>query len=105
MVILLAVVVFLLFGGVSLYAMNLAYRALNELANGLWRGTLLFCRLAHWTGCALLRLSRITWATFERIQIATAQRLYAHWYGFSWRWQRRYIARALRARRAQRRTA
>jgi hypothetical protein len=105
MIILLAVVVFLLFGGVSLYAMNLAYRALNELANGLWRGTLLFCRLTAFLAYSNWVCARCAWVAFERMQIATAQRLYAHWYGFSWRWQRRYIARALRARRAQRRTA
>jgi hypothetical protein len=102
MVILLAVLVFLVFGGVALFAMNLAYRALNELLNGLVGGVRLFARLAWWIGGASTHLARITWRAFIRLQVATAQRLYAWWFGYYWRWQRRYIARALWARRRMR---
>ena len=94
--------VFLVFGVFGLMACNLAYRALNELANGLVGGVRTFARGAWWTACTTWRASRILWALFVRLQITTAQRLYAWWYGYYWRWQRRYIARGLRARRAAR---
>ena len=78
------------------------YLALNELLNGLVGGVRLFARLAWWISGASAHLARLTWRAFIRLQVATAQRLYAWWFGYYWRWQRRYIARALWARRRMR---
>jgi hypothetical protein len=92
MVILLAVLVFLVLSVIL-------WRAVEGLLNGVVGGVIMFARGTRWTAGTLWHLSRILWASFVRLQIATAQRLYAWWFSFYWRWQRRYIARALWARR------
>lgn len=80
----------------------IAWRAVEGLLNGLVGGVMLFCRLAGFLIYSNCWCAARAWRWFKRLQIATAQRLYAWWFGYYWRWQRRYIARALRARRAAR---
>ena len=96
---LLAMLVFLVFGIFALMLIRALYRGLEGLLNGLVGGVRLFTRLTWWVSGTSAHLARLTWRAFERLQIATAQRLYAWWFGYYWRWQRRYIARALWARR------
>lgn len=102
MVILLGALVFLVTGGIALFAVNLAYRALNELLNGLVGGVRMVAAAAWWAIGASAHLAHLAWHAFIRLQVETAQRLYAWWFGYYWRWQRRYIARALWARRRMR---
>lgn len=89
-------------GTFLLVALNLLYRAAEAIFQGVCGGVVLFCRLLALLIYSNVFCARWLWARFEALQIATAQRLYAWWFGYYWRWQRRYIARELRARRRTR---
>ena len=90
------------FGTFFVVLASALYRAVEALANGIVSGLFLTFRLFRAVITFAVRAGRATARYSRRKGVLLAQAAYAWWFGYHWRWKRRYIAGVLRARRASR---
>lgn len=113
MLIMVGGILLLVFASFILRASNLLYRAINEILNGVWNGSIMFVKIcihlikfAFKTSCLLFKISkialragRVSYRLFKSESLNSAQHVHAIGYGCLYRWRRAYIAQALRERR------